>query len=271
MKLMNEQHHMMCKYPAEVGIPEVVTVSSYTTGMEQLRLSSEAFHSVMINDILPQVIEPKIPVKELYEVDYYLILRRLRLATWGPVFTVGSYYCTECLDENGSAGVLHREKRQVRLDAMEVIAPDEGKEVPLTHELKREELLFTDADITFGLNKCKHLLEIEKKKFPDHLKALLPLAYSIRKVSGEQFIDIKEVLKWLEDLPPADFQIVNDEYVKAFSYGLSSKGEMTCPHCGGKAWFFVPVNDYYFRPTREDLREWKGILRDSADAVRRDK
>ena len=271
MQLMNEQHRMMCKYDPEVGIPEVVTVSSYTTGMEQLRLSSEAFHNVMINEILPKVIEPKIPVKELYEVDYYLILRRLRMATWGPVFTVGSYYCPECTDETGYKGVLYRERKQIFLDQIKVIEPEDGKDVPLTFDLKRDELIFTDADITFGMNKCKHLLEIERRNFPDHLKSLLPLAYSIRKVTGKQFIDIKEVLNWLEELPPADFQIVHEEYAKGFAYGLSSRGEMTCPHCGNKAWYVVPVNDYYFRPTREDLREWKRILQNTERPVRSSK
>lgn len=271
MQLMNEQHHLMCHYSPDVGIPEVLTISGYTTGQEQLRLSSEGFHNVMINEILPKVIEPKIPIKELYEIDYYLILRRLRLATWGPFFTIGSYFCSDCLDETGSKGKLYKENKQIRLDTIEVIAPKDGKEVPITHEISRDELIFTDVDVTLGLNKCKHLLEIEKRKFPDHLKAMLPLAYAIRGVTGQQFIDIKEVLKWLEDLPPADFKIIHDEYVQFISYGLSSKGTLECPYCGGKAWFFVPVNDYYFRPTREDLKEWKRVLRDTPEAVRSSK
>lgn len=267
MQLMNEQHRMMCKYDPKVGIPEVITISSYTTGMEQLRLSSEAFHNVMIKDILPKVIEPKIPVEELYEVDYYLILRRLRLATWGPAFTVGSYYCRDCRDDTGAPGVLYREKRQVRLDKVKVIEPEKGNEVPLSFEVKADDLLFSDFDITFGMNKCKHLLEIERREFPDHLKALLPMAYSIRKVTGHDFIDIKEVLQFLESIPPADFKLLHEQYVESFSYGLSSKGDLVCPHCGGRAWFFAPINDYYFRPTREDLQEWKRLLRDPEHAV----
>lgn len=267
MKLMNEQHHMMCDYPAELGIPEEITISCYTTGMEQLRLSSEAFHNVMINDILPECIYPKIPVTELYEVDYYLILRHLRLATWGPMFTVGSYYCPECKDETGTKGVLHREKRQVRLDTVGVTAPDEGESVPVSFEIKRDELIFTDADIRFGMNKCKHLLKIEKSNFPDHLRPILPLAYSIREVSDRQFIDIKEVIQFVEELPPADFKIIHDAYIKAFSYGLNSRGPVECGHCGGEAWFYAPINDYYFRPTREDLKEWARILRSTKNPV----
>ena len=78
----------MCKYSPKLAMPETITVSAYTTEMEQLRLSSENFPQVMIKHILPAIIYPKIPVEELYELDYYLILRRARLATWGPLFSL---------------------------------------------------------------------------------------------------------------------------------------------------------------------------------------
>lgn len=267
MRLMNEKHEFMCRYPEELHIPQSVTISSYSTGMEQLRLSSEMFHEVMIKDILPKVVEPSIPIEELYEVDYFLMLRRLRLATYGPMFTVGSYYCPHCTDDTGTRGVLYREKRQVSLTDVGVTAPDEGKEVPLSFVLKPEDLIFTDATITFTMNKAKHLSKIEKHNFPDHLKALLPIAYSIKEVSDRDFIDIKEILRFVEELPPADFKIIHDAYVKNFSYGLNARGACTCTHCGKEGWFYAPINDYYFRPTTEDLKEWARLLRNSKNTI----
>lgn len=260
MKLMNEEHQLVCKYPAKLNMPETITVSAYTTELEQLRLSSEAFHQVMIEKILPEIITPTIPIRELYEVDYYLILRRARLATWGPMFTAASYYCPNCTNVDGTRGKLYKDKLQVNLDNVRVRLPDPGQDIPTTLTVSRDDLIFTDADVTFSMNKCKDLLLIEKTHLSDYKKTLLPMAASLRSVTDEQFIDIREAVDWLSALPPADFQLLQEAYQETFSYGLSTRGEVKCRKCGGTAWFFAPVNDYYFRPTREDLKEWKNIL-----------
>lgn len=268
MRLMNEQHSLVCKYPEKLGIPEVVNVSAYSTALEELRLSSEGFHTVMIEHILPEIISPKFPIKELYEVDYYLILRRARIATWGPVFTAASYYCPNCMNIDGTRGKIHKVPRQVRLDQMGVLLPPEGEVIPTSVTIKRDEFIFLDCDVTFSMNKCKDLLLIEKKNFPLQKKRLLPMAASLRAVTGEEFVDISEAVTWLSNVPAADFKILEDTYIDTFSkYGLENRGEVECQECKQQAWFFAPVNDYYFRPTREDLREWKRILGDAQKTV----
>ena len=68
MMLMNEEHTLLCKYPPQLHMPETITVSAYTTELEQLRLSSESFHKVMLEQILPKIITPQIPIKELYRL-----------------------------------------------------------------------------------------------------------------------------------------------------------------------------------------------------------
>lgn len=258
--MRNEEHTLLCSYQ---NIPKVITISTYTTEMEQLRLSSDNFHQAMIESILPKVIEPEIPVGELYEIDYYLILRHLRLMTWGPFFTVGTYYCKECRDESGSKGKLYREKRTVRLDEIQMILPDEGKAIPTTHDIKRDQFIFTDADIHMTMNRCRDILLIEKTKVSESRKTLLPMAVSIRTVTGVDFVDVTEAVDWLANLPAVDFEIINQEYNQAFGYGLSTRGDLECPVCGGKGWFFAPINDYYFRPDRENIQEWAKILRAS--------
>lgn len=267
MKQINESHTLLCKYSPKLDMPETITVSAYTTELEQLRLSSENFHQVMIEHILPEIVTPKIPIKELYEVDYYLILRRARLATWGPIFTAASYYCPYCRNEDGLMGKLYPKKVQVNLDTVGVNMPDKGTDIPLQTTVKKEDLLFVDADVTFSLNRCKDLLLIEQKKVPDHMRPILNMAAALRSVTGEDFIDISEAIEWLSNIPAADFKILQDAYQKAFGYGLSSRGEVKCSVCGNTGWFFAPVNDYYFRPTREDLEEWKKILVKSEESV----
>lgn len=267
MKQVNEEHTLLCTYSPKLNMPSTITVSAYTTGLEQLRLSSENFHQVMIEHILPEIITPKINIKELYTVDYYLILRRARLATWGPVFTAASYYCPYCKNEDGSIGKLYRKPIQVRLDTVGVNMPDKGTDIPTEVTIDRDDLLFVNADVTFSLNKCKDLLVIEKTKVADHLKPLLEMAAALRKVTDEDFIDITEAVSWLANIPAADFKLLQSAYQEAFGYGLSSRGEVKCSGCGRNGWFFAPVNDYYFRPTREDLKEWKRILVDSKETV----
>lgn len=267
MKQVNEEHRLLCKYSPKLAMPETITVSAYTTEMEQLRLSSENFHQVMIKHILPAIIYPKIPVEELYELDYYLILRRARLATWGPMFTAASYYCPHCKGESGLPGKLYHKKMQVRLDNVGVQLPDDGADIPTEARISRDELIFTEADVVFSMNKCKDLLLIEKTKVPDAKASLLGMAASLRSVTGEEFVDIREAVDWLANIPAADFKLLQEAYQKSFAYGLSTRGEVKCPVCGNSAWFFAPVNDYYFRPTREDLQEWKRLLADSQKTV----
>ena len=267
MMWMNEEHTLLCKYPPQLHMPETITVSAYTTELEQLRLSSESFHKVMIEQILPKIITPQIPIKELYELDYYLILRRARLATWGPYFTVASTYCPHCQATDGTRGVLHKSKTQVRLDTVGVLLPDAGQDIPLECKISHDEFLFTDADVVFSANKCKDLLLIERTKIADSKRPLLGLAASLRSVTGEQFIDISEAVDWLAALPAADFQLLHEAYQKSFAYGLSSKGEVKCSVCGQNAMFFAPINDYYFRPTTNDLQAWKRLLANPEKAV----
>ena len=100
---MNEDHEFLYDY-SDVNIPQIITLSSYTSRMEKLRLSSDNLHQAMIKHILPQVIEPNIDVRKLYEPDYYLLLRHLRILTWGPFWTAQSWVCSDCKNESGTQG-----------------------------------------------------------------------------------------------------------------------------------------------------------------------
>lgn len=266
--LMNEEHEFLFDY-SDVGIPKTVTLSSYSTGMEQLRLSSDNLNTVMIKDILPQVIDPKIDVRKLLEPDFYLLLRHLRILTWGPFHTVGSFYCKDCPNENGTKGKIHKSKRQIDLGTIGVLCPENEADLRTTYTISRDEFVFLDADVTIHMNRCADITLVANTKVKtDGDKALLPIAASIMSVTGEEFVEIHEALEWLKSLAPVDSQIIKDAYGEQFNIGLQNRVEFDCPVCGGKAWSYVPINDNYFRPTKEDIKEWKRVLVDSKKSVR---
>lgn len=265
--LMNEEHTFLYTYE---NIPPTVTLSSYTTGMEQLRVSSDNLNKVMINSILPQVIEPKIPITELYEPDFFLLLRHLRILTWGPFYTTGAWYCQDCINDDGLKGKLVFKDKQINLAEIPVIRPDKDDELKTKITLTPDDFIFLDATVNMHLNKCKDIL-LYDIKLPKDRQDLVPIAASISHVSGLDFVDIREVVDWLYNLSPADSDIIKFAYKDAFNIGLSSKYNFTCPECGGRALCSVPVNDAYFRPSRSDLQAWKKLLRASKTNVQSNK
>lgn len=256
--LMNEDHEFLYDY-SDVGIPSTVTVSSYTSRMEKLRLSSDNLHQAMIKHILPEVIEPKIPVTKLFEPDYFLLLRHLRILTWGPFWTAQSWVCNDCPNESGGRGKLYTEPKQINLSTIGVMRPDKGEELPRTVIIKPEEFYHLDAEVKLHLNRCQDMLFYTAKVAKGD-EDFRPLAASIQSVSGMDFVDVSEAAEWLGNLPSVDETVIEEKYKEAFNVGLQNRVEFVCPKCGGRAWAYVPVNDYYFRPTQEDLKQWKLLL-----------
>lgn len=255
---MNEDHDFLYDY-SEVGIPKSVTLSAYTSRMEKLRLSSDNLHQAMIKHILPQVIEPKIDVNKLFEPDYFLLLRHLRLITWGPFWTAQTWICADCTNLDGSKGALYKEPHRIDLNTVGVLRPDEGEELPTSCVIKPDEFFTINAEVKLHLNRCRDMLFYTAKvaKGDEDFRAL---AASIASVSDMDFVDVSEAAEWLGSLSAIDEEVIENRYKEAFNVGLQDRVEFTCPKCGGRAWAYVPVNDYYFRPTKEDLKEWKALL-----------
>lgn len=258
---MNEEHEFLYDY-SDVGIPQKVTISAYTSRMEKLRLSSDNLHQAMIKHILPQVIEPQIDVRKLFEPDYYLLLRHLRMLTWGPYWTAQSWVCYDCVNDDGTQGKFYKEPRQIDLGTIGVLRPDKGEELNKTCVVKAEEFIGMDAEVKLHLNRCQDMLFYFANvgKGDEDFRAL---AAAISSVSGMDFIDVSEAAEWLGNLLAVDEEILEQRYKEAFNVGLQNRVEFKCPHCGGGAWAYVPINDYYFRPTKEDLKEWKALLASS--------
>ena len=263
---MNEEHEFLYDY-SEFGIPKSIIISSYTSRMEKLRNSSDDLHQAMIKHILPQVIEPKIDVKKLYEPDYYLVLRHLRILTWGPFWTSRAWVCSDCVNEDGSKGKFYQDKpTQINLGDIAVLRPETNEELKTSVVVKPDDFIGLDCEVKLHLNRCQDMLFFSAKvlKGDEDFRAL---AASISSVSGQDFVDISEAAEWLGNLSAADEEILEEKYHDAFNVGLQKTVEFKCPVCGGKAHAYVPINDYYFRPTKENLKEWKRILADPKKKV----
>lgn len=256
--LMNEDHQLLYDY-SDVGIPQTITLSSYTSRMEKLRLSSDNLHQAMIKHILPQVIEPKIDVRKLFEPDYFLILRHLRILTWGPFWTAQSWVCTDCPNDAGGKGKFYSEPKQIDLNTVGVLRPDDASELKTTATIKANEFMFCNADVKLHLNRCQDMLFYTARVDKDD-EDFRSLGAAISSVSDTDFVDISEACEWLGGLMAVDEELIEQKYKDEFNVGLQSRVEFVCPHCGGRAWAYVPINDYYFRPTKEDLKEWKALL-----------
>lgn len=256
--LMNEDHEFLYDY-SDVGIPKVITLSAYTSRMEKLRLSSDNLHQAMIKHILPQVIEPKIDVRKLYEPDYFLLLRHLRILTWGPYWTAQNWICSDCINDAGTKGKFYSETKQLDLTTVGVLRPEKGEELKKVTTIKADEFMFLDSDVKLHLNRCQDMLFYSAKVDKDD-EDFRAIAASISSVSDTDFVDISEACEWLGNLAAVDEEVIESRYKEAFNVGLQNRVEFECPKCGGRAWAYVPVNDYYFRPTKEDIKEWKNLL-----------
>ena len=173
------------------------------------------------------------------------------------------------MNTNGNKGKLYEQQKQINLGSIGVLCPEKPEDLVTTWKISKDEFVFLDADVTIHMNRCADLTLINSTKVKnDADRALIPIAASIQSVTGEEFVEIHEALEWLKSLAPVDSQIIRDAYAEHFNVGLQNRAEFECPTCGGAAWSYVPINDNYFRPTKEDIREWKRLLAGSKKSVR---
>ena len=101
------------------SIPNELTLQAIPTSSELDYVSAEDFDEVMLEKVLPQAIKENVNFNELLEVDYYWILRCLRILNYGPYFTTSTIYCPDC----GSASTG---EYRVNLNTVEVVPFPEG-------------------------------------------------------------------------------------------------------------------------------------------------
>ena len=246
---------------AELGIPDVLTVTSIPTVSELDYVSSEDFNKTMIEKILPQAVEEKIDFYNLLEIDYYWLLRCLRIINYGPYITTNAIYCDRCGRQFG----------EFRADLQTIGCKPIPEGFKNEIKISKDEFIEFNKDVVFKLFTIREALNAEKdEQFKDRRSGKLNrdfarMCYSIKSIGTDTGLTPVEIrLKLESQLTSPDYIILKDIMEELRDYGLRAGGSVTCPKCGNKdATFIALVDDRYFRPTLGDLRAWK------ADRARR--
>lgn len=236
------------------NIPDELTLKNIPTASELDYVGSEDFDQTMIDKILPSSIEEKIDTKELLEIDYQWICRCLRLLNYGPYFTTNSIFCDKC-------GQMYGEYR-VNLTSVECKPLPENFKNKL--RIKADEFLDFNGDVELHLLTMQQALNSYKdKQFISPTgkpnRELSRICYMITSMGDEKNmtpIDVRLSIK--NNLSSADYIVLKNRVAELTDYGLRAGGSCTCPRCGSnEAAFLALVDERFFRPTLDDLRQWK--------------
>lgn len=237
------------------NIPDELTLKNIPTASELDYVGSEDFDQTMIDTILPQAIEESIDTKELLEIDYQWICRCLRLLNYGPYVTVHSIFCDHCGRVDG--------EYRVNLNSVQCKAlPDSFLNKIV---IKADEFIDFDGDVELHLLTMQQALNSYKDKqfiIPSSGKSMRELSricYMITSMGEDKNltpVDVNMLIK--SKLSSADYIVLKNRVAELTDYGLRAGGECKCPRCGSNdAAFMALIDERFFRPTLDDLREWK--------------
>lgn len=237
-------------------IPGELTLQAIPTSLELEYVSAEDFDNVILEQVFPEAIKEKINFSHLLEVDYYWILRCLRILNYGPYFTTSTIYCPDC-------GTVSNGEYRVSLETVEA--------TPIPETLTTNDIVvsrdnfisFTD-DVHVKLLTIKERMAAEKDNlFKDkdgkvNLE-LARLCYMIKQVGTQENMTPFDTLTFInKKLEPADYIILKSVVQDSVDFGLRGGGKTKCPKCGSEEGAFVAyINARYFRPTLGDLKAWK--------------
>ena len=237
------------------SIPDVLTLQAMPTATELDVVGADDFDTVMLDKILPQVVQEKINFRELLDVDYQWILRCMRIMNYGPYITTTSIYCRHC-------GRVSRGEYRVNLNTVGCVPIPSDFVNSVT--ISKSEFLDFDGDVTFSLMTVQDSLNSRNDKafsLPDGSQnsELARICYMIKKIKNSQNLTPIEVkLKIQKEFCPADYSLLKARINELCNFGLRAGGTTTCPNCNSKdASFLAFVDDRFFRPTVGDLRQWR--------------
>lgn len=234
-------------------IPNELTLKAIPTASELDYVGSEDFHDTMLNKILPQCIEEPINPKNLLEMDYYWVLRCLRIMNYGPYVKVGGIFCSDC--DTPSTGEYMVDLRTVECNPI-------PKDFKNTMVIPAENFLSFNKSIEIKLPTIQEVQNANKdNQFKDAYgnsnRRFARICYMIKKIGGQPTDPITTRLRIQNDLEPADYAILQDEIHNLDNYGLRSGGKVKCPACGGPNGNFITfIDERFFRPDVDCLRKW---------------
>lgn len=236
-------------------IPDQLTLSSMPTASELDYVGSEDFDATMLDNILPKCVKEQVNFRKLLNIDYLWLCRCLRILNYGPYYTTNAILCDNCKSHS------HGEYR-VNLNTIGCTPLPKGFVNDIV--IEKSEFLDFEKDVHLSLLTIQDVINSEKDKAFQTAEGavnreLARICYSVKSIGNDKGltpIQVKLIIQ--EQMSPADYVILRDEYTHLTDYGLRAGGKAQCPKCGSKdAVFFALMDDRFFRPTVGDLREWK--------------
>lgn len=234
-------------------IPNELTLKSIPTASELDYVGAEDFDEVMLTKILPDVIVEDIDPKKLLELDYYWVLRAMRLMNYGPYIKVGAVFCSKCNETSYGDYMGNLETVDVK-----PLPPNFKNEL----KISRDEFIEFKSDIELKLLTIQEVQNTYKDKaFQDSEgntnTELASMCYMITKIGTTPVSPIDARAKIKKDMSPADYIILKTRVEELKDYGLRGGGSITCPKCGNTdAAFLAFINERFFRPDVDCLRRW---------------
>ncbi len=178
------------------------------------------------------------PLEDLVVGDQFFLLVQLRINSLSPFITY-TWPCDDCRKKT---------KTQVDLRELSCRVPEEDEESPFDVKLPQ-------AGVTISLKHQTVKDQIAVKKYSDEHNddGVLVFRFSrqIESIDGHT-LKYDEKKDFVRKLGLLDFQVMrkalNDRQV---GYTLSMK--IKCDHCGVVSDEFIPIENGFFRPDREDL------------------
>ena len=236
-------------------IPGELTLKTMPTATELDYVGSEDFDAIMLDSILPQSVEEKVNFRNLLEIDYQWICRCLRFLNYGYYHTTGTIYCDKCGQTS---------RGEYRVDLRSIACKPLPPKFTNRLKLSKDEFLDFDQDIILHLPTIQEVINASKDKAFQGSngrtnREFARICYSVSSIGAENTLNPFEVRMRLQNnLSPADFMILRRRFTELSDYGLRAGGEAECPNCHNKAAAFLAlIDERYFRPTLDDLREWK--------------
>lgn len=236
------------------AMPDVLTLTELPTASELDYVSAEDFNGTMLDDILPGCIEEDIDPKRLLDLDYYWVLRALRIMNYGPYIDVSRIFCPDCNQITDG---------QFQCDVRTIEAKPLPEDIDKRLRISKDEFIGFDKDIDLKLLTIQDVLNYNKdKQFRDALDrldgAFARMCYSIKAIGGipADPVSARHTIK--SEMGPADYRILKEITGELTDFGLRRSGHCQCPACkSNNARFFAFVDDEFFRPSLENLRRWR--------------
>ena len=235
-------------------IPDTITIKSIPTASELDYVGAEDFDNVMLDKILPQCIEEKFNTRLLLEIDYYWVLRCLRLLNYGPYVNTGAIFCDKCNQVSYGEYIGN-------LSTVDCIPLPDGFVNSI--KISRDEFISFNKDVTFKLPTIQDILNSRKDKSFQGSDGktntmFARICYMITSIGNEPMDPIMVRSTLQKNMESADFILLEDKIHELENYGLRSSGKITCPKCGNEdARFLAFVDEKLFRPTVAELRKWR--------------